>query len=50
MGSIKDWLPSLRSTEHQMGALSRILLHQVRLGRGWGGKGRYFSCGLFMAW
>ena len=34
MGSMSDWLPSRRSTEHQMGALVMVRLGQCRSGKG----------------
>ena len=37
MGSISDWLPSRRSTQHQMGALVIAFSGQVRSGKDTGG-------------
>ena len=48
MGSISAWLPSRRSTEHQMGALVICLSGQDRCSILRGTKGMYFSCAGFM--
>jgi 3-oxoacyl-ACP reductase-like protein len=40
IGSMSAWLPSRRSTEHQIGALSIILFGQVRSSSTIGTKGR----------
>ena len=42
MGSTRAWLPSRRSTEHQVGALVMTLSGQVRPTIFWGWKGMYF--------
>ena len=44
IGSISDWLPSRRSTAHQIGAWVMVRDGHCRSGRSTGGQGRYF-CG-----
>ena len=46
IGSISAWLPSRRSTEHQIGALSMILEGHWRSGRTIGWNARYFAMGM----
>jgi hypothetical protein len=46
MGSMSAWLPSLRSTEHQRGALTSFLSGQVRSRSSSGTNGRYLSNGI----
>ena len=43
IGSISAWLPSRRSTAHQIGGLVMTLLGHCRSGRSIGLKGTYFS-------
>ena len=43
IGSISAWLPSRRSTAHQIGGLVMTLDGHCRLGRSMGLKGTYFS-------
>ena len=43
MGSMSAWLPSRRSTLHQVGGAVSVRLGQVRSGRLIGANGRYFS-------
>src|SRR5689334_18007460 len=43
IGSISAWLPSRRSTAHQIGALVMTLDGHCRFGRSMGLKGTYFS-------
>src|SRR5690606_11865267 len=45
MGSISDWLPSRRSVDSQIGALSSTLFGQVRSGRLMGAKAWYLLGG-----
>src|SRR5580765_4552252 len=45
MGMARAWLPSRRSTLHQMGARVRTRLGHCRSGNRTGGNGRYFSDG-----
>ena len=47
IGSIRAWLPSRRSTEHQRGALSITTFGQVRSVSTIGTNGWYFSKGIF---
>ncbi len=47
MGSIKAWLPSRRSVEHQRGARVSVRAGHWRSGRDTAGKGRYLFCGRF---
>ena len=47
IGSMRAWLPSRRSTLHHSGALSIVLLGQVRSVRTSGTQGEYFSKGIF---
>ena len=49
IGSISAWLPSRRSTLHQVGALVMVLPGQDRSGRLIGSNGRYFSNGIVFA-
>ncbi len=42
IGSTRAWLPSRRSTEHQIGALVMVRDGQVRSGKLMGVKARYF--------
>jgi hypothetical protein len=46
IGSMRAWLPSRRSTEHQRGAFSIRRSGQVRSGRSSGRNGRYLSKGM----
>ena len=46
MGSMSAWLPSRRSTLHQVGGAVRVRAGQVRSGRLMGANGRYLSAGL----
>src|SRR5262245_5275100 len=46
IGLISAWLPSRRSTEHQVGAFVMTLSGHVRSRRPTGGNGRYFSKGI----
>src|SRR5688500_2746272 len=48
IGSIRAWLPSRRSTEHQRGAFSIRLFGHVRSSSTRGRNGRYFSKGIFL--
>src|ERR1035437_5199929 len=50
MGSMRAWLPSRRSTEHQIGAFQISRLGHSRSARrvGRGRKGTYFSTGIFL--
>jgi hypothetical protein len=48
IGSISDWLPSRRSTEHQTGGAVIVRSGQVRSFRPTIGKGRYFAAGFGM--
>src|SRR5581483_1444377 len=48
IGSMRAWLPSRRSTEHQRGAFSIRLFGQVRSSSTRGRNGRYFSKGIFL--
>src|SRR5215475_6468071 len=50
IGLTSAWLPSRRSVEHQIGACWITWLGQVRSGRSTVGYGRYFQCGIDMAW
>ena len=43
IGSISAWLPSRRSTAHQIGGLVMTALGHLRSGRGTGLKATYFS-------
>src|SRR4051812_49632140 len=45
IGTASAWLPSRRSTLHQMGAWVSVCAGQRRPGRSTGGKGRYFERG-----
>jgi len=47
MGWARAWLPSRRSTLHQIGACVSVRLGHWRLGRRTGGNGRYFVIGGF---
>ncbi len=47
IGSMRAWLPSRRSTEHQRGAWSVTTLGHVRSSRTIGTKAWYFSKGIF---
>src|SRR5208282_4165103 len=47
MGTASAWLPSRKSTLHQMGARVRTRLGHCRSGRLTGGSGRYFFDGFF---
>ena len=46
IGLTRAWLPSRRSTLHQMGAWVMTVPGQVRSGRSMGAKVRYFSMGI----
>ena len=46
IGSISAWLPSRRSTLHQIGALSMTRVGHCRSGRSIGGNGRYLWIGM----
>ena len=46
MGSMRAWLPSRRSTEHQRGAFVSFLSGQVRSRSSSGTNGRYLSNGM----
>src|SRR5215467_7798662 len=48
IGSMRAWLPSRRSTEHQRGALTSFLSGQVRSGSSSGMKGRYLAKAIFL--
>src|SRR4051794_12471061 len=45
IGTASAWLPSRRSTLHQMGACVSVCAGQRRSGKSIGGKGRYFERG-----
>jgi hypothetical protein len=45
IGWARAWLPSRRSTLHQMGGRVSVRLGHWRLGKATGGKGRYFVTG-----
>ena len=47
MGTASAWLPSRRSTLHQMGAAVSTRLGHWRFSRSTGGDGRYFEDGFF---
>ena len=47
IGSISAWLPSRRSTLHQMGGAVSTASGQVRSARRTGAKGRYLLAGFF---
>src|SRR5450432_842421 len=46
IGTASAWLPSRRSTEHQMGARVSVWFGHFRSGKWIGGWGRYFTEGL----
>ena len=46
IGSISAWLPSRRSTAHQIGGLVMTAFGHLRSGRGTGLKGTYFSAAI----
>src|SRR5437763_9020378 len=48
IGSMRAWLPSRRSTEHQRGAFSIRLFGHVRSSSTRGRNGRYFSKAIFL--
>src|SRR5215470_7354069 len=48
IGSMRAWLPSRRSTEHQRGAFTSFLSGQIRSGSSSGMKGRYLSKAIFL--
>src|SRR5205823_4436606 len=47
MGTARAWLPSRRSTLHQIGARVRTRLGHCRSGKWTGGNGRYLADGSF---
>ncbi len=47
IGSMRAWLPSRRSTEHQRGAFVSLMSGQARSGSSRGTKGRYLSKAIF---
>src|SRR6185369_925028 len=46
MGTASAWLPSRRSTLHQVGATVKVRLGHFRSGKATGGKARYFVDGV----